>query len=359
MAHFLDRLVAHHFNKDFYLSEMIGLLPQAEMFKAENVYRYFHDGKSKFRTSEEGGYEVNLDQFPSVAPPFPVFFISGGPDNGLQGYTFRERGSLFISRSILESQYKPFLHILQNQQIWSSRLALQKAGVKWVLYAIPFFQIADSIFPPLICSVILVKENGEIFIGENQNPGTFMTVIDENFIPEFTQELKESNENISWLSTNMPVNAPHNYTNFTENLTGDDLAAANFLAKVSSLSEWPALLALSFLNCRNVEIVEHDPVTTRQLRKQSERRREKTGYGLIKFYTLEIELIKKILKDEGDSENKGIGVALHKCRGHFKDYRDSKGLYGKHKGLYWWDDQLRGDAGYGTVVKDYAIKGTL
>ena len=46
---------------------------------------------------------------------------------------------------------------------------------------------------------------------------------------------------------------------------------------------------------------------------------------------------------------------LHICRGHFKDYRES-GLFGKVKGIFWWDQYVRGDLENGAVVKDYNVK---
>jgi hypothetical protein len=48
--------------------------------------------------------------------------------------------------------------------------------------------------------------------------------------------------------------------------------------------------------------------------------------------------------------------ALHICRGHFKDYRQS-GLFGRHKGVFWWDMAARGSAEQGIVDKDYRIAG--
>ena len=73
------------------------------------------------------------------------------------------------------------------------------------------------------------------------------------------------------------------------------------------------------------------------------------------FKTLEIEPMKRALKHEGQSETAGLKKALHICRGHFKDY-SKHGLFGKYKGLYWWDSHVRGSTEEGVVVKDYAVK---
>jgi hypothetical protein len=42
-------------------------------------------------------------------------------------------------------------------------------------------------------------------------------------------------------------------------------------------------------------------------------------------------------------------------RGHFKDY-SVKGLFGRYKGVYWWDSQVRGEVNGGVVDKDYRVK---
>jgi len=114
---------------------------------------------------------------------------------------------------------------------------------------------------------------------------------------------------------------------------------------------YPALLATSFLHCRNVSTEEHVPPA-----KLNKAYRRRHGRPLVRYKTLTIEPMKHILRKEGQVEVNGLPKALHICRGHFKDYRASAGLFGKHKGLFWWDMHARGALDHGAVVKDYAIK---
>lgn len=114
---------------------------------------------------------------------------------------------------------------------------------------------------------------------------------------------------------------------------------------------YPALLAISFLHCRNVSTEEHAPPA-----KLSKAYRRRHGLPLVRYQTLTIEPMKHILRKEGHIEVNGLPKALHICRGHFKDYRASAGLFGKHKGLFWWEMYARGTPSHGAVVKDYAIK---
>jgi hypothetical protein len=115
----------------------------------------------------------------------------------------------------------------------------------------------------------------------------------------------------------------------------------------------PALLAISFIHCRNTKLIDHAPSLA--LRKATERRH---GIRPVTFKTLEIEPVKKILAEQGNVQQSGLRMALHICRGHFKDYRSS-GLFGKQKGLYWWDQHVRGHLEEGLVIKNYEIPKAL
>lgn len=111
----------------------------------------------------------------------------------------------------------------------------------------------------------------------------------------------------------------------------------------------PALLAVSFFHCKNVVIhVERPP----ELASRSHQKRY--GRPLVKYRTLDIRPMRTVLRREGDLEHQGIETALHICRGHFKDFRQ-QGLFGRHKGIYWWGDQLRGHPRRGLVLKDYRV----
>jgi hypothetical protein len=110
------------------------------------------------------------------------------------------------------------------------------------------------------------------------------------------------------------------------------------------------LLTISFMHCKNVvqRVVAPPP-------KLSKRHKERHGRPLFSYRVLEIEPMKQVLRTEGRSEEVGLAKALHICRGHFKDYRE-RGLFGRNKGLYWWDQHARGSIEAGVVGKDYSVK---
>lgn len=99
---------------------------------------------------------------------------------------------------------------------------------------------------------------------------------------------------------------------------------------------FPGLLAMSLLNCRNV--------VTRKIQTPIALLKKHTKHGAEitrEHHVIEIEPIIKVTR----SETQSIGYsrrAASVIRGHFKDYRDGKGLFGKLRGLYWWHQQAHG-----------------
>ncbi len=116
----------------------------------------------------------------------------------------------------------------------------------------------------------------------------------------------------------------------------------------------PLLLSLSFMHCKNVSVQSVDPP------EQSARAvKRHGGIPLMRYHTLDIEPMKKVLREEGHAQQTGLKNALHICRGHFSEYGASFGkgkLFGKHEGRFWMPMHTRGNASAGVVVKDYKVK---
>lgn len=111
----------------------------------------------------------------------------------------------------------------------------------------------------------------------------------------------------------------------------------------------PVLFATSLMHAKNVYLVDSP------LPPAVAKRRRREGKPAITFKTLTIESMRKQAAAMTDGGNVGAKRAMHIVRGHFKDYRNSGGLFGKHKGLYWWDMRVAGDEHAGKVIKDYRI----
>jgi hypothetical protein len=106
------------------------------------------------------------------------------------------------------------------------------------------------------------------------------------------------------------------------------------------------LLALSFLNCRNVTTVERE--APRQLR-----RREPVATWT--YRVIEIQAMKRRLDEVKASADGTLQRALHICRGHFAEYSEDKPLFGKIVGRIWKPQHIRGDVASGVRVKDYKL----
>lgn len=112
------------------------------------------------------------------------------------------------------------------------------------------------------------------------------------------------------------------------------------------------LMALSFMHCKNVVRKENVPPPKVQAR------RAKDGKPpLTKYYTLEIEAMKRTLQNEGGISTNGLKRALHICRGHFATYTADKPLFGHYVGTVWKPQHIKGSKDAGEVVKDYSVKG--
>ena len=115
-----------------------------------------------------------------------------------------------------------------------------------------------------------------------------------------------------------------------------------------------ALLTISFLHCKNVQLQpvtpSHKPLSHKQ------KRRGDPPFARLAYHVLDITPMKQVLRTEGHEDYNGTKQALHICRGHFADYREGRGLFGKYKGVFWIPQHIRGNLRQGATIKDYHIK---
>jgi len=113
----------------------------------------------------------------------------------------------------------------------------------------------------------------------------------------------------------------------------------------------PALLAISFMHCKNVRVADN-PVPPKLAKKF----RARHGFNPAAHKTLVIEPLKEILRREGRSGEVGLAKAMHICRGHFADYTQGKGLFGKYHGKYWIPSTVRGTKGKAAPAREIEVK---
>lgn len=112
-----------------------------------------------------------------------------------------------------------------------------------------------------------------------------------------------------------------------------------------------ALLALSFMNCKNVveEVVAPPP-------KLSRKHEKRYGRPLASYRVLRIDPMREILRREAVAAGEeGLPRALSICRGHFKTYTGERPLLGRYTGTFWWSPHVRGSAEAGVVEKVYSV----
>jgi hypothetical protein len=273
-------------------------LRQVQVFRINNVSKYYYESCCQ-------RWDLLVD-FPNLAPPFELMWMEYDPPNWVLELEDPKATDYTLPKVLKDAR----------QGFWGRTgvfLQGRRTAMGFDLMSVNFNQLNADKFSNCMVGMhmgkFLLKPNGSV---EDYKPFYFQGS------PDF----------------------------------GDD--PGNGIAqqyKAGTLLTLPAFLALSFMHCKNVQTLEERPEV-----KVSKKFQKKTGRPLTTFKVLEIESMKKVLKHEGLSESTGLKKALHICRGHFKDYRDS-GL-GKHhvKGLWWWSDHVRGHLSEGVVNKEYDVQ---
>lgn len=111
----------------------------------------------------------------------------------------------------------------------------------------------------------------------------------------------------------------------------------------------PFAFALQLLHCKNVVVSD---VT---LPPKVQKRRDKNGVPTVNYKILTITQLRKEVNSDTSLRGSSVKKALHFVRGHFKNFSDGGGLFGKYHGMYWWQPRMRGDRKSGEVKKDYVV----
>ncbi len=288
-------------------------LRTAEVMLADNVSDYFYQGTDQ-------DYWNILRDFPNCAPPFEKVFIEWGSPALIS----TEKGSIAPAKDLVD--IRRFGCEINSSEIKPDNVPFPKTrdmeNIRWVSESTTFIEFRSPLeIAPSIGYTWYVKADGSIWL------------------PSDSEENDPNPKTITW-----PVHTEN--MNLAKRLT-DNPALGQQMA---SHYLYVALLTLCFLNCKNIRLETHNPSE-----KQNKSRVRKGKIPLLRYHVLDIGPMKTILETEGDSKSVGLKKALHICRGHFKDFSHGKGLFGKNKGFYWWDAQVRGNSKQGFIDKDYRI----
>ncbi|MBI4063443.1 MAG: hypothetical protein HY401_03990 [Elusimicrobia bacterium] len=289
----LDKLLASNILDE---SDKV-LLRSALVMKSDNISDYL------YHQNQQEDWDLTKD-FPNVAPPFERIWIE---------YSIPTESH--SEGKIVLNKHRPRVGVLiQSEEVSCD-------GHKWVCKGTIYQKVVGGLLGCRIKVKWLVKTNGECCL-----PPEGLRIELEALAPAVAEAMIQDerfiNDAKEWATSHLFV----------------------------------PFLTLSFLHCKNVQLVK-SPVNLK-LQKARQRRKKPP---LIRWHTLTIEPVKRIVAAANNGNSTLTPKALHICRGHFKDFSE-RGLFGKYKGLYWWDAQVRGASKRGVVLKDYEVhsrKGVL
>jgi hypothetical protein len=273
-------------------------LDGAEVFLINNVTKYYVDHAR----------DLDLKDFvPTFAPPFQKFWVEY--ETGLDLPPIAGQNKV----GILFNAYDHFGWKDENSdeaKVWQESLETDPDNWRWSIEAFVYIGGSNNrVSGPIGCWRFFVSADGSLF--------------------------KES--------VDLPKCSA--FKNF------EDSDAALGLNIALAWLVRPAMLAIGFLHCKNVNKIEHSSGRNTHSKNSRKINQKKNN----KYYTLDIEPMKRVLSRDGNIENSGIKHALHICRGHFKNFTPEAPLLGRATGTYWFSSHVRGSKERGVVKKDYSI----
>lgn len=280
----------------------------AVVVEASNVASYY------FEHEDYEGNEVwTLQDFPSIAPPFPItFFEFNAKVDDRLAAAFDKLGVLFLSIDLhAAGEHEIPVFVNGGEEYSVSEYGPERPDdARWLVEAF-------------------------VITSRHKTDRPIVAVTEQYYLDDVGSVVKNRK------------GAPMSGAAYVEY---DGWSAQDPYVYFGRTVVYPCLLATSFMHCKNVRLDENDPPE-----KPSRRRKKRHGKPLTKYYTLEIEPMRQTLRREGRSEEVGLKRSLHICRGHFATYSEEKPLFGKVAGTFWRDAHVRGRADQGMVAKDYSV----
>lgn len=112
----------------------------------------------------------------------------------------------------------------------------------------------------------------------------------------------------------------------------------------------PIELALSFMNCRNTQLVKQSP-----LRRHARHFEKRWGFPIVDYHILEIDAAKKQYERATSPQGRFDVMPLHIRRGNFATYTENHPLFGKYTGTFWRPATFVGSDKNGIRDKDYEV----
>lgn len=279
------------------------VLDGATCIEATNVARFFDDSY----LGDEGAFDAFWTDLKCLVPPHKRFFVEW--EKPLIPHAKR-MGTLFLACPPDLAEATARMIIGEGAQSTPAKIAefRQDARCHWIYLTMDFLD-----FP--------FKDDGDHISGLRgpYHIGT-ISVAEDGALLGF------------WMSHATAQIPKHEST---------QVAAASLVA-------WTTL---AMMNCANITTTEHKaPEAFQKARRKSGKR------PFVSYHTVRVDLGKTPRQIAAPSlPGDGTTPRLHKKRGHMKDYRRGKGLFGRYKGIWFWGDMTSGSEDEGVVVSDYEV----
>ncbi len=286
------------------------------------------DNVAAYTRTREANYV--LEEFPCLAPPWPVFFLEYPSMSG------KQRRAVIV-RDVTDQQAGATVDNAFEGSIKDARANGFEGEPKWVVeMAVMAEDAKHTVVGPVGWLVLALDERGMV-VGNRWVLGTPRG-------PFVMQEFRLYN--------------------------GDTFDDTWLIAALL-----PAFQAISFLHCKNMVVDQVDPPA-----KLSAKHRRNHGRPLLRYQQVRLEVPRAGTRPRGSGGGEMGPPSLHIVAGHMAHYGDCHAprpgcpqkhgydrcggcgghdphgkLFGKHQGMYWVPQMSRGDPVRGEVRTDYEL----
>ncbi len=372
MTRMIDRMLAHGFvapgwSSSWFLADypkyrdgVLATLREAVAFSVDNVCRYYYSN------TDREYWDLEKD-FPNLAPPYPAFFIEmqgvrnvrdeGGRLRQVPGICseLESWGVLFeaLDCSVPENDINSPKSRARLKEL--AEYATRRYGKILAEKAVQYGdQLGEHLTTAERYADLWIRAQSMVDNGQRFPPvdGRFRWTVDATlFIENREHEVAGPVLIIQYLADG--AGAIHGRPIWKRTYIPESPdSTGQFNAEIENWMSLfgPAFLALSFLHCKNVKVARETPPAP-----LSRAFQKRHGRPLVRFHTLQITPMRKVLEREGNAATAGLRKALHICRGHFKTFTPDGKLFGRLSGTYWWDAHVRGSREQGLLLKDYEV----
>ncbi len=301
-------------DKIIYALESTDKAEKAVVFDVEHIIDWYLDTTNP--------HEIDLyKDFPCLGPVYPVIVMEASAKKWKHAESILAYGTRICALMVFVDTQEPEKNKKIVDGYYEARGCID-TEVRWILeLAIAMGNKDGFIENPTEAGNAFFFQS-RLFIGNDGSPLKFRGSLENTHI-----DIKYSNGYVIGYNENW-----------------DDIF------KRTIVSYAPFLMALSIMNCKNVEIVDMKP------RVHGKRKRHAPK---VKYYTLNVYPFKTRKENIQHGNGDGSKKAMHLRRGHWADYRYGPGLFGNPSltGIYWKGPVLCGNIDEGMVVKDYRIAG--